>query len=145
MLATLQYIFYIGGGVHLLNFQPYIMVCETDLISRLPFHGMTGISCVQGNRKGVYLYDCIVTYSGYDKTRQRCELFAAHAFYNSPKRYSSNYWYVSCRELCSSSLLGPSSRLVFQEGSTTWAPVKSSTLHAEIFTFFRTVILFQMR
>jgi len=55
--------FYIGGVVHLLNFHPHIMVCETDLISCLLFHGVTGISDVCGNRMEVYLYDCIVTYS----------------------------------------------------------------------------------
>ena len=85
MLAILQYIFYIGGVVHLLNFWPCIMVCETDLISHLLFHEMTGISDVYGNRKEVYLYDCIVTYSRCNKTRQRCELLPDHAFYNSPK------------------------------------------------------------
>lgn len=38
------------------------MVCESDLISHLLFHGMSGISSVcMGARTEVYLYDCIVT------------------------------------------------------------------------------------
>lgn len=38
--------FYIGEVVHLPNFQPDIMVCESDLISHLLFCGMSGISGV---------------------------------------------------------------------------------------------------
>lgn len=93
------------------------MDCDSiNLFSNLLFIVMAGILGVcSGNRKEVYLYERIVTYSGGNKIRQRCEWFPDHAFYSSPKWCFTKSSYGSCRNLFSGFLHRPSSRLAFQE------------------------------
>lgn len=149
MLAALQYTFHLGRILHLLNFQP-AMVCDSDLFSNLLFMAMAGILgvCIR-NRKELYLYECIVTYSRGNKIRQRCEWFPDHAFYNRPKWCFSKSSYGNCRNFCSSFLHCPSSRLAFQEWivAVDFSKESYSWRNLSLFSFFmfRSVVLFSLR
>lgn len=100
------------------------------------------IRCVHGTRTEIYLYDCIVTTALLLVIRQGKGVNCFQPMLSmSPKWCCGNSWHDRCRDFCSSFLLCPLFQTDFSEVcSISWAPVKGTPIHAEIFTYVRSVV-----